>query len=177
MKKRPLFSILLIVLLSSLLFNNCGYRLVGYGKQIPDHIKTIFIPDFDNKTTSVEAERFVTASVKEEFITRSRLRLVNNREDADAILEGRIESFRVVPISYADDATANLYQLNITVSARFIDLQNNKMIFEGENIKFTDAYEIDEQQADDFFTWQTELLEKIAERFAESVVVTILENF
>lgn len=153
---------------------NCGYGLSGLGKQIPAHIKTVVIPDFENKTTRIEAEQFVTFAVKDEFIRRSELELVANRANADAILEGKILIFDVTPVSMTGDASANLYRVSITLSVRFIDMQNNEIIFEDENINFTDNYNIERE---DFFSQETESLRVISERFAESVVSTILENF
>jgi hypothetical protein len=110
---------------------------------------------------------------------------VENESRADSILEGTITQFNVKPLSYADDASANFYRVSISVSVRFIDLKTNEIIFEGENISFNDSYEIDIygdaagefNEAEDFFSQETEILAKIANEFASSVVTTILENF
>jgi outer membrane lipopolysaccharide assembly protein LptE/RlpB len=158
------------------MFTGCGYQLTGLGKQIPDHIKTIAIPDFENKTTRIEAEQFVTFAVKEEFILRSSLVLVSSRSNADSVLEGEIVTFNVTPVSLTDEGSAHLYQLRIVLRVRFIDLVNNEIIFEGENVSFAETYDIDDEDLD-FFSQETEVLLEIAERFAESVVTTILENF
>lgn len=176
MKKLRFISILAVLtgLAAVFTFTDCGYRLSGLGKQIPDHIRTIVIPDFENKTTRIEAEQFVTYAVKEEFIRRSQLELVSNRDNADAILEGEILTFAVSPESITEEASANLYRLTIVLAVRLIDLTNNEIIFEGENISFSDSYDIDDE---DFFSQETEKLLEISDRFAESVVTTILENF
>jgi hypothetical protein len=153
--------------------------LSGYGKQIPEHIKTIVIPDFENKTTRIRAEQYVTDAVRDEFIARSRLNLVGSRANADAILEGVIVAFDVTPTSINDEGSASTYKLKVVLSARFIDLRNDKIIFEGQNISFSDTYDIYDIEVEelDFFSQETEKLRKIAERFAESIVTTILENF
>ena len=172
--KRNYLILILCVSIAVVTAGGCGYRLSGLGKDVPAHIKTIAIPDFENKTIRIEAEQFVTFSVKEEFIRRSNLRMVNTRGDADSVLEGEIVTFDVTPVSMTEDASANLYRINIVLNVRFIDLGNNEIIFEGDNISFTETYDIDEE---DFFSQETETLREIAERFAESVVTTILENF
>lgn len=176
MKKIRLILIVLVFIVLTLMFTGCGYRLAGLGKQIPGHIKTIAIPDFENKTTRIEAEQFVTFAVKEEFILRSSLELVSSRSNADSVLEGEIVTFDVKPVSLTDEGSAHLYQLRIVLSVRFIDLENNEIIFEGERISFTGTYDIDDEDLD-FFSQETEKLLEISERFAESVVTTILENF
>jgi outer membrane lipopolysaccharide assembly protein LptE/RlpB len=169
----------LFLLAALLLLSNCGYRLSGFTQQIPDYIRSIAIPDFENKTTRFQADQFVTFAVKEEFIKRSKLILMDDTTSADSLLEGTINSFDVKPISYSENASANLYRVSITISVRFIDLKTSDIIFEGASINFNDTYSIEsgEDINDDFFSQETETLLKIAEEFAASVVTTILENF
>ena len=167
--------IFLLIIVSFLgVVNNCGYRLSGFGSQMPDYIKTIQIPDFDNKTTRFQAEQFVTFAVRQEFIKRSRLVLIENRSKADALLEGQILRFEVKPISSTAELTANMYKIKILMSVRLIDLKDNKVLYESENVNFSDTYEID---TGDFFSQETKTLKDIAEKFAESVVTAILEDF
>jgi outer membrane lipopolysaccharide assembly protein LptE/RlpB len=172
MKKLIVIPVLLVAIGISL--SNCGYRLTGFGNQVPEHIKTVVIPDFDNKTARYQLDQYITFAVKEEFIKRSDLVLADREARADAILEGTITKFDVTPISYGEDASANLYKVTIVVDVRFIDLKTNEIIFEGKGVSFNDTYEIDD---DDFFSQETETLLRIAEEFAASIVTTILENF
>ena len=167
---------ILLLLIASILvlINNCGYKLSGYSSQFPSHIKTIVIPEFENKTTRVEASQFVTYAIKNEFIKRSKLTMVGSQTKADAILEGTIDGFTVVPIAFGKEGSANQYRLTIIVSVRVIDLTTDKIIFEGKDIRFKGAYNIDDEE---FFSQETEELIEIAQQFAESVVITILEDF
>jgi hypothetical protein len=172
MKKQALFIMCLIGWLS--LFYSCGYRLAGTGRQIPDHIHTIVIKNFVNKTTRYQAEQFVTFAVRDEFIRRSSLKLVENITQGDSLLEGEIVGFDVVPMSYSDSASANLYRVIITLDVRFIDLETDQIIFESRRLNFSDSYEID---SGDFFSQETRAIQKISKDFAASIVSTILENF
>jgi len=164
--------------------SSCGYKLTGYSSQVPSHIQRVAIPDFENKTTRFQVEQYITFAVREEFIKRSDMVLVEDSTDADALLEGVINSFEIVPISYTEDASANLFRITIDVNVRFIDLATNDMIFEGKNIRFTDSYNIESLSGDvgsldtnDFFSQETDTLIEVAEEFAASVVTSILENF
>jgi hypothetical protein len=185
MKKLILTASICVCLCMGMVLNNCGYRLSGYSNQIPESIQSIIIPDFENKTTRFQAEQFITFAVRDEFIKRSNLVLVENESQADSILEGTINQFDVSPLSYSEDASANFYKVSISLSVRFIDLKTNEVIFEGQNITFSDSYEIDIygdvagdlNAAEDFFSQETETLKKIAEEFSSSLVTTILENF
>ncbi len=182
MKKQILIAGVFACLSLGILLTNCGYKLSGFTKQIPDHIKTIIIPDFDNKTTRYQAEQYITFAVKEEFIKRSHLELVDKETRADAVLEGTISQFQVNPLSYTEDASSNVYQVTIIVNVRLIDLKSNEIIFEGEDVTFSDSYHFDMYGGDataeeDFFSQETETLLKITREFAASLVTTILENF
>jgi outer membrane lipopolysaccharide assembly protein LptE/RlpB len=171
MKKLP---VILIVLALVGGLCGCGYKLSGFGSQVPGHIRTIAIPDFDNKTTQYQVEQYITFAVKEEFIQRSNLVLVERASQADSLLEGTITRFTVVPATFGEEGSANLYRINIEVSVRFIDLKTNDIIFEGRGISFNDTYEIDNEE---FTSQETETMIKMAEEVAASVVTSIMENF
>lgn len=165
----------------SVIFSACGYKLTGYGGQIPENIRTILISDFDNKTPHADIERFVTFAVKDEFLKRSKLKPVQSVEVADSRLEGAIISFQVSPQSITGEGSANVYRLQIVLSVRLIDLTSNKILFDSQNVSFSDTYDYDSSTPDDpstdFFSQESSKLRDISSRFAESIVTTILENF
>jgi hypothetical protein len=101
--------------------------------------------------------------------------ITGNMESADAILIGEIISFRVIPIAFSKEATADRY--NITVVAKIIlkDLANQKIIFSNPNFQYLEEYEVPEGV--DFETVESEALDKVAVKFARSLVSTILEGF
>lgn len=177
MKKQiPLILVMLVLAGLCTGLVNCGYKLAGFNTQIPDHVRSVYIPEFENKTTRYQIDQFVTFAVREEFIKRSRLNLADRQFNADAMIEGVITKFIVKPLSYNEQASANLYKLTIEVDVRFIDLKTNTVIFEGSGIDFVDTYELEEDESD-FFSAETITLKDVAEKFAESIVVAILENF
>ena len=164
---------ILILIAGALLATGCGYRLSGTGSFLPEHIKSIQIRNFQNRTSRVQAEQFVTFAVRDEFLRRSRLKLVEVVDQADALMEGEIVDFDVTPVSYSDSA-ADKYQVRITLNIRLMDLKNGQVLFENQRLRYLDTYEIDSA---DFFSMETESLERIAGEFAASVVTAILEDF
>lgn len=171
MRKKTSITLILLMLLG---LQYCGYRLAGTGQYIPEHIKSIVIRNFDNKTSRYQAEQFVTFAVREEFLRRSKLQLKENIGEADSVLEGEIVGFDVIPMNYGDDISANTFRVIITINIKFLDLKNNQTIYESQRMTFTDTYDID---SGDFFSQETETLEKISKDFASSIVTSILENF
>jgi outer membrane lipopolysaccharide assembly protein LptE/RlpB len=163
-----------LLLAVSLLNLQCGYRLSGRGRNLPPAAETIAIPDFKNQTSRAQAEQFITFAVRNEFIKRSRLRLVDSQAKADLVLEGEITAFETVPISYSEQGAANLYEVRLTLNVRLIDMNTNELFYQGTGLAFRETYETDNA---DFFSQETESLIEIASKFAASIVVSILENF
>jgi len=64
----------------------CGYSLHG---NLPEHVQTVAVPVFTNRTAEPAIESFLTQAVVEAFATNGRLRVVNAAQ-ADAILEGEV---------------------------------------------------------------------------------------
>jgi TolB-like protein len=165
---------LLLLPLLSLLCLQCGYRLAGRGRNLPAAAQTIAIPEFKNETPRYQAEHFVTVAIREEFIRRSRLRLSAAMDKVDLLLEGRISAFETSPVAYTSRGTAHLYELRITVNIRLIDLKQNELVYEGTGLVFRESFET---AAGDFFSQEPGALNKLAAKFAASIVTSILDNF
>jgi len=163
----------ILILIAALMISGCGYRLSGTGAFLPEHVRTILIRNFENQTSRYQAEQFVTFAVRDEFIRRSRLKMVEATEQADAVLEGKIISFAVTPVSYSESA-ADKFQVSILLEIRLMDLKQGRVLFENKRLRYVDSYEIDSA---DFFSMETESLQRISKAFAASVVSTILEDF
>ncbi|MEN8152612.1 MAG: LptE family protein [Acidobacteriota bacterium] len=167
------FSYLIIVLPVIFLYS-CGYKVSGSGKYIPQDLKKIAIPDFENRTTRYQAEQFVTFAIRDEFIKKSSMILVEKISDADALLEGEIVKFDVKPLAYSSLGSVNQYTVLIYLNVRLLNLRNNEIIYEKKSMSFVENYEIGTA---DFFSQETESLQKIAKKFSSGVVSAILENF
>ena len=169
--KRLLLGLPLLAALAGL---GCGYRLAGSARSLPEGAATIAIPSFRNQTSRPEAEQFVTYAVRDEFVRRSRLRLVEAAADADLLLEGTITAFQSTPLSYSDAGAANLYEVRLTLDVRLVDMRDGEVVFQGSGISFRESYDTD---SDSFFSQESESLGRIADKFAASIVTAILENF
>lgn len=155
----------------------CGYSLVGRGNFLPAHISSIQVPTFVNKTTRVELEQRLTQAVADEFVSRGSMQLVNNESQADAILKGSIESFGITPIAFNEQGRATRYQISVNANIELVDRTNdNATLWKNEHYRFTESYAV-EAGSLDAFDQETRAIREIAERFAESVVSSILEGF
>lgn len=163
-------------LLLALVFSGCGYALVGRGNLLDPGIKTIYVPAFVNRTTRVELEQRVTQAVAEEFVSRGRLRLVSNPNDANAVLRGSIDTFDLFPIAF-DQGRATRYQISITAKIELLDHRNeDKVVWKNDQYRFTENYEVN-LASTDAFDQESRAIREIAVRFAEGLVTNLLEGF
>ena len=116
-----------------MILSGCGYTLVGQGN-LPDHIKTIAIPTFDNKTLEEGVEEIITQAVIEEFVKGGKVRLVSE-SNADAVLRGTIRSYKSDDVaSYDENNDVASYTLKITVDIELKDMINDEVIWQTEGL-------------------------------------------
>ncbi len=121
MKRRALPPVLVAVLLAG-----CGYSVHG---NLPDHVKTVAVPVFGNKTSEPAIENFLTQAVVEAFATNGRLRVVKP-EEADAILEGEVVGYEIQALAFDPRASIRQYRLVVTMNLKFRDVKRNTLLFE-----------------------------------------------
>jgi len=154
---------------------HCGYQLRGTGSFLPPNIKTVSVPMFKNMTTRFDLDVKLTQSVIDELVARGKVEVTGDSGSADAVLVGEISAFYVNPIGFSDQNTADRY--NITIVAKIVlrDVANQKVVFSNPSYVYQDEYEV--PQGTSFETWETQALSKVAEKFARSLVSTLLEGF
>jgi len=118
MKRAFIFLSFPIIL--GLLLAGC-FRYSFTGVAIPPDVRTIYIPFFpDNSASGLS---FLSDDLNEalvnRFVNQSRLNLINDVEVADAVIDGRIISYRNSPFSVAGDQRATLNRVDISVRASF----------------------------------------------------------
>lgn len=119
MKTRHL-SILLLVL-TVFLLNGC-FRYSFTGVSIPSNVSTIYIPFFQDNSTSglSDISDQLNAALVNRFVNQTRLRLVTSDSQADIVLNGVITGYSNQPFSVAGDQTASLNRVQITVRASYL---------------------------------------------------------
>jgi hypothetical protein len=162
--------------LASLALSSCGYRLRGTGSFLPAHIKSLAVPLFKNASTRYELDLKLTQAVQNEFVARGKVEIVPDAARADAVLEGGILGFAVGPIAFAGgQSSADRYAITIVASIVLKDQKSGQVIFENPSYVYQTEYEV--PQGTDFESSETTALNKIAELFARTLVITILEGF
>jgi hypothetical protein len=89
---------ILILALCSFVFG-CGYHFRSGGSSLNVHLESIAIPPFSSSSSYAGIEDDFTGVVRQEFITRSKVRLVEEK-GAQAVLRGRLYSVTTEPLTY-----------------------------------------------------------------------------
>ena len=110
--------------LSVVLAAGCGYRVVGRASNLPPDWKTIAVPAFTNDTTQYRIEQQFTAAVVREFLSRTKYRVVQDTQSADAVLHGEVLSIETSPVLFNAN-TGEVTTMLVTVHAK-VKLTANK---------------------------------------------------
>lgn len=173
-RRRKVFGRALLALGAVGLTAACGYNLQGTGVFLPPHIRTVAIPVFKNMTTRFELEVKLTQAVIAEFVARGKVRVVTETETADAVLTGEIANFSANPIAFSGQAPDH-YSIRIESKFTLRDRVNQKVLFSNPSFVHVQEYEV--PQGTDFESVETEAIDKVAPRFARSLVLSMLEGF
>jgi hypothetical protein len=109
----------------------CGY---GFSSSVlPGHIKTVAIPLMENRSARGGLDAALADSLVEAFIRNHTLSVVPEK-NADSALEGAILEYRREPFSVDANENVQEYKVEIFVAAQFVDLRNNKVLWEEPRI-------------------------------------------
>lgn len=171
-----MFKPILFALALSMIVDVCGYKPAGKGKSLPANIKTIAVPVFQNSSLKYRVEQRFTQAVIDEILKRARaLHVVTNQENADAVLNGDIRSFRAAGSILDDRGRTRVWDVRIVISIVVRDLTTHKIVFQNPRMAFEGAYELsDDPQS--FFNEENPAVDRIAKDFAQTIVSTLMEG-
>jgi len=155
----------------------CGYHTAGHAVQLPENVKTVAIPAFQNQTSTYRIEQMLTASVVREFTTRTQYHITTRPdESSDAVLRGVVTSAQFAPLTYDSQsgrASSGLVTVNLRV--QLLD-RKGKVLWENQNYVFREEYQIS-SDVNSFFEEESPALERATRDFARTLVSNILENY
>ena len=130
------------LLLSAVLltFCACGYSFQGDISNLPQDIQTLYIPLVKNKSTTTTLSPQFTDMLKREFSRYGKLKVLNEPDLADAILNVTIESVKssVSAVSGVNDTEVES-DIHISVSA-VLKRRNGQKLWEVSNMSGSDTY-------------------------------------
>ncbi len=173
---------LILIVLAMLATSGCGYALAGRGSFLPAYIRTVGIPQFENRTATSRIEQVLTEKVRIEFIGRGRYTIRPDTVGADAVLTGEIASFSVQPVGFTEQQLASRYLFTVIMRVRFTDARTNEVLWSDDALRFSAEYELSTRsntalEGAGFLDQESSAFDRIANDIARTVVTAILEAF
>jgi TolB-like protein len=157
-------------------FTGCGYHLAGTGTFLPTDIKTIAVAPFENETGRSEVEVRVTEAVAREMSRHGGIKVVTDKAQADAYLEGSVTDFRTSPVQFNSEGRATRLESTVVLRASIRDLVSGEILWSQANLLFRDQYDVQQQQVD-YFDLETLALDALSRGAAQTLVNSITEGF
>jgi outer membrane lipopolysaccharide assembly protein LptE/RlpB len=167
----------LAVTAAFLVLAGCGYHISGQADALPDRVRTIAVPAFNNITTRYKLTDRLPAAITREFLTRTRYRVVPDDRNADAILRGTVINFLSFP-NVVDQATGRATGVQVIVSLQLTltERESGKVLYSRPNMEVRERYEI-AVDPNAYFEESDVAVERLSHNVARSVVSAVLEAF
>lgn len=133
-----LLLLLVFVVLLAALATGCGYSFTG--SNLPGHIRTVAIPNFENDTLEPQVGQEATAGILEAFMRDGRLKLAPEAQ-ADSRLIGRVVRYENKVQNYSADQTPRDYIVVLTIAVTLRDQVKNRDLWRDDEIVRTAVYE------------------------------------
>lgn len=96
---------------------------------LPQHIKSVAIKPFSNKSSIFGIEEKLTLKIIDEFIRDGRY-VIKNENEADGIIAGDVKSYIMIPIQYDANMIPTTYKITLNYSIKMIDRIKNVILWE-----------------------------------------------
>jgi hypothetical protein len=131
-----------ILLLTFLLLSGCGYHFSGGGDNIDKKIQTVFVDNFPNRTSEANIENTFRTAFIDQFVKGGRFKIVDRRENADALFKGSIDSLTVSPLSYQKSNIAAEERATVTMDLIFEEQGTQKILWTYKNYSGYQDYRV-----------------------------------
>ena len=140
----------------------CGYT--ASPALLPQHLKTVAIPVFENATPEVRLEEEITNAVILKFVQDNHLKVVDEKT-ANAVVRGKVTQYKNTVFGFTQTGSSNEFRVTVAVNVTFKDLVKNRELWSGEIVKTANYYVVDVpgQKAQSELDGRQEAVSKIAD--------------
>lgn len=132
------------LILAAVVLAGCGYGTKG---SLPDHIKTVAVPIFKNRTLEPGVESAITSGVVNAFSSGGRVKVVPI-DQADAILQGEVVAYSLDGLAFDQNANVQAYRLRLVLNVEFRDVRRSEMLWRQEGLSETSDFQVQGQVSD-----------------------------
>lgn len=156
----------------------CGYALEGRGVTVDPSIRRVGVPLFRDRTGKPGLDQRVTREVTDELLKRGRFAVVQETTGVDALLDGELVGYNVVPVGFSDAAgqtQASRYSIQLVARVVYKKPGEEEPIWSNDSFSFRDEYDLGDPV--NFFDREDQAIERLVQSFARSLVSAMLEAF
>jgi outer membrane lipopolysaccharide assembly protein LptE/RlpB len=164
------------LLVGALAAGGCGYGLVGKTSSLPDNIRIVQFTTLENMTQRVQLEQRFSGEIARELASRGRFKVQSDSALADAALTGAVLAFNLFPVAFDAQGRATDYQVQVTARVSLKTLPDGKILWENPAYTFRDNYSYAATAAS-YVDLENDAIERVAGRFAQALVTSLLEGF
>ena len=162
MKKLPRRNCLLVSIFL-LLLSGCGYQILNLASE-----KKVYISVFENLTLQPQMEIYIIKNLREKIMSYPLFNLVEDKKDADIIIEGKIEKFWREPLFFSSEDTRDIVmgRMWIEIEVKIEKGENvwSEKIKENIGVPLVEEYE------------EEKVLEKLGEEIARKIFFILVKN-
>ncbi|MBN1918706.1 MAG: LptE family protein [Verrucomicrobia bacterium] len=144
-----------------------GYRV---GTLLPEHIKTIAVPAFVNKTGEPNLEIGATTAVNNRLHIDGTLKIVGEDEDPDVLLTVEIVNYQRRAVRFTGATRPAEYRITVTVRATLHDMREDKDLFVNERLSGRTEFVIQGSLPDSETRAQPRAFDDLARNVVERIV-------
>jgi hypothetical protein len=126
------------LVLVALVLAGCGYSTRG---SLPDHIRTVAVPIFKNRTLEPGVDSAITSGVVDAFSSGGRVKVVPI-DEADAILQGEVVSYSLDGLAFDQNANVGAYRLQGVLNVEFRDVRKSAPLWPQEGLSATSDFQV-----------------------------------
>lgn len=178
------------------LLSSCGYHVGGKADLVPKSIQTIAVPAFANSSIHYKLTDDLPRAISREFIARTRFKIEQNPDAADAILHGTVNAVTTFPTIYDPvSGKATSVQVLISMSLSLVERSTGKVLYSNPSYAAKESFDIaastivgpgqtsggttvnNQISAHQFFDESGPAYDRLEQEIARQVVSSVVENF
>jgi outer membrane lipopolysaccharide assembly protein LptE/RlpB len=163
-----------LIIAAAAILPGCGYRFQGEIR-LPDNAQHIHIETFQNRTNQELLEALITNAIVFEFTKRSENLIVDERSQADLVMQGVIQSLETQTVSSRRKDAAGERRVTLRLDVRLVRA-DGRVVWEANGLNDNEAYPVtDDKFQNDFRERRTAAA--VATRIAERIFNRFTDDF
>ena len=139
--------------------------------RLPLHIKTVYIPTFENETAEFFLPQMITDQITVRFLSEANLRL-GDAENADAALIGKVRRYYEEAETYGQEREIEVTGRRVTIvlEVEFNYRVDNKTLWQNRNFSRWVVYEPDKES-------EQEAARRVVGLLADDLISSVLQQW